>query len=98
MSSEAVSPIKKSFVKVDNPKPIYLEWNDHWGMGGGWRDIADIRDPGPSLCRTLGWLVGEDRIGYYVSSGLCPDSGAPHTMIMYVIKKDVTKKKWLRGI
>lgn len=85
-------------MKKENPKLLYLKWNDHWGMGGGWRDIADLKDSGPSICHAIGWLVREDKDGYYLASGLCPESGGPHTNIMYILKTDVKKKQWLRGI
>lgn len=85
-------------MKNASPRAVYLRWYDHWGMGGGWRDINELKDGGPSICHSVGWLVREDRLGYYLSSGMCPESGAPHTLLMYVLKSAVIKKKWLSGI
>jgi len=58
----------------------------------------ELTDPGPMKCLLMGWLVAEDKTGWYISAGLAPGSGAPHSMIHYVIKKDIVKTKWLSGI
>jgi hypothetical protein len=85
-------------MKNAKPKLIYLEWIDHWGMGGGWKDVNDIKDPGPMLCRSVGWLVKEDKEGYYLASGICLESGAPHSSIQYILKVALKKKQWVHGI
>ena len=46
------------------PYPLVLvEWLDSSRVGEGWVDLADIAEPNPSKCVSIGFLVRENEKG-----------------------------------
>ena len=51
------------------PYPLVLvEWLDSSRVGEGWVDLADIAEPNPSKCVSIGFLVRENEKGKVLST------------------------------
>lgn len=58
----------KKKTAIDSPsivgRPLVLiEWIDASRLSNGWMDLADIPDPYPHKCVTVGFLLSENRQG-----------------------------------
>ena len=42
---------------------VMIEWLDSSRIGGGWVDLADIAEPDPSRCVSVGFLVSQNEKG-----------------------------------
>ena len=66
---------------------VLIDWEDHMGYEA-WGEPEEIlkKLEKKAMCRTIGWLIKEDKEHFYVASSLSdPQIGS----VMKIIKKDV---------
>lgn len=77
-----------------NAPLLYVEWDDHWGgFGGGWERV-DEGHTEPVKCRSVGWIVYEDRRGIKLASTY--NNAGRFTGVSYLLKACITKKRRLK--
>ena len=80
-----------------NPKPIYVQWEDHFAFRDGWGE-AKFKDSCSSyLCETIGYLMYEDKNRMVVSLNICRKGDIVDCAdSMNILKKTVVKRKYLK--
>lgn len=71
-------------------KVIYVEWEDHWGSGGGWAQPENVESK-PLTCYTIGFLVKEDKKG--LTLALSHDGQGAGSCHSYILKNCIKKRK-----
>jgi hypothetical protein len=75
---------------MSKKRPYYFEWRDHWsGTEGGWIE-ADHYTVEPLICRSLGWIVKEDKHGIFIAANFSPSS---MSQVTYLLKSCIVKKR-----
>ena len=78
--------------KYKKYKLCEIFWLDHAGSGG-WQEESDFLEP-PIECRSIGWLVREDKQRYFLASTLSSDAGQGGCS--EILKATVTRFKVIR--
>lgn len=77
------------------PSCIYVEWYDH-ASASGWEKTNNL-DLEPLVCKTVGWVLKEDKNVMCIGSTMQENMGLDNSAIRtYVLKKDIRKRKVLR--
>lgn len=61
-SPRVVNPEGSPYEALPYPL-VMIEWVDSSRVGEGWVDLADITEPDPSNCVSVGFLVSENQKG-----------------------------------
>lgn len=73
---------------------VVIDWVDSCSNGGVWHSADEVRSSEPSACRSVGWVVREDRRALVLASHL-----SPHQMSgdMCIPKKAITRRRRIAG-